>query len=56
MFYISNIKNILNQLDPNKVLDRGYAIIRGLIKKGLTIEIETKEAILKAEVKNVTGK
>jgi exodeoxyribonuclease VII large subunit len=53
---VSNLKNILMQLDPKKVLDRGYAIVRGLIKTGLTIEIETNKAILEAEVKNVTGK
>jgi exodeoxyribonuclease VII large subunit len=54
--FVSNLKNVLIQLDPNKVLNRGYAIIRGVIKKGLTIEIETNKAILKAEVKNVTDK
>ena len=53
---IINLKNILMQLNPNTVLDRGYAIVRGLIKKGLTIEIETNKAILEAEVKNVTSK
>lgn len=53
---ISNFKNILAQLDPNKVLDRGYAIIRGVIKKGLIIEIETNKVILEAEVKNVIDK
>jgi exonuclease VII large subunit len=56
ILYVSNLKNILVQLDPNKVLDRGYAIIRGVIKKGLNIEIETNKAILEAEVKNVTSK
>ncbi len=54
--YISNIKSILSQLDPNRVLERGYAIIRGVIKKGFRIEIETNKAILEAEVKNVIGK
>ncbi|MCX6728772.1 MAG: exodeoxyribonuclease VII large subunit [Candidatus Saccharibacteria bacterium] len=54
--YVSSMKNILNQLDPNKVLDRGYAIIRGVIKRGLAIEIETNKVILEAEVKNVTSK
>lgn len=54
--YVSSMKNILTQLDPNRVLDRGYAIIRGVIKKGLKIEIETNKDILEAEVKNVTSK
>jgi exodeoxyribonuclease VII large subunit len=56
MMSILNFKNILAQLDPNRVLDRGYAIIRGVIKKGLTIEIETNKVILEAEVKNVSSK
>jgi exodeoxyribonuclease VII large subunit len=53
---VTNLKNVLSQLDPNKVLDRGYAIIRGAVKTGLMIEIETNKAILEAEVKNVTSK
>ncbi len=53
---ISNIKSILLQLDPNTVLARGYALVRGIIKVGSTIEIETNKVILKAEVKNVSNK
>jgi exodeoxyribonuclease VII large subunit len=56
IIHVSNLKKILIQLDPNKVLDRGYAIVRGVIKEGLTIEIETNKAILEAEVKNVKSK
>lgn len=54
--FILNLKIILAQLDPNKVLDRGYAIIRGALKKGSIIEIETNKATMEAEVKNVTSK
>ena len=53
---ISNLKNILLQMDPNKVLARGYALIRGAQKVGSMVEIETNKAILKAEVKNVVNK
>lgn len=56
MMRISNLKNILMQLDPNTVLARGYALVRGMQKVGAVIEIETNKAILKAEVKNVVKK
>ncbi|HUC96737.1 MAG TPA: exodeoxyribonuclease VII large subunit [Candidatus Saccharimonadales bacterium] len=56
IMFVSNLRSVLMQLDPNKVLERGYAIVRGAIKKGLTIEIETNKAILEAEVKNVIDK
>lgn len=47
---------ILGQLDPMKILSRGYAIIRGEQEVGRIIEIETNKDIIKAEVKNVTIK
>jgi exodeoxyribonuclease VII large subunit len=50
------LKNVLAQLDPNAVLARGYALVRGDIKIGSIVEIETNKAILKAEVKNVIKK
>ena len=53
---IYNIKNILSQVDPNTVLARGYALVRGTIKNNSMIEIETNKAIIKAEVKNVINK
>lgn len=53
---VAALKSILNQLDPNTVLKRGYAIIRGAPKIGAMIEIETNKAILEAEVKNVIAK
>ncbi len=51
-----SIRSILTQLDPNMVLRRGYALIRGDTKPGEVIEVETLKIILKAEVKNVTIK
>ena len=53
---VTNLKNILLQLDPNKILARGYALIRGLQTVGSVIEVETNKAIMKAEVKNVINK
>ena len=53
---VSNLKNVLSQLDPNKVLARGYALVRGVKRIGSVIEIETTNNIMKAEVKNVINK
>jgi len=53
---VASLKSVLAQLSPNVVLARGYAIIRGLQAVGETIEIETSENIMKAEVKNVVRK
>lgn len=53
---ILNIKNLLLQLNPDNVLARGYALIRGDVGVGSMIEIETSKTIMKAEVKNVSHK
>ncbi len=53
---VANLKSILLQLDPNTVLTRGYALVRGVIKVNSVIEIETNKVIIKAEVKNVVNK
>lgn len=49
-------KRVLAQADPQKILQRGYAIIRGEPALGATIEIETKRSIMKAEVKKYDSK
>ncbi len=49
-------KQVLAGLNPEKVLARGYAIVRGDLQAGAEIEIETKASIAKAEVKNVKSK
>ena len=48
------LKNVLSQLNPDKVLARGYALIRGDTSVGSMIEIETTKVIMKAEVKYVS--
>lgn len=53
---LSNLRNVLSQLNPNTVLARGYALLRGVTTVGSLIEIETNAAILKAEVKDVHKK
>jgi exodeoxyribonuclease VII large subunit len=53
---LSSLRSVLLQLNPNTVLARGYAIVKGIIKTGSMIEIETNKAILKAEVINVINK
>lgn len=49
-------REVLAQLDPGKVLARGYAIIQGDMRLGQTIEIETKDNKATAEVLHVTSK
>lgn len=53
---IKSIKDVLGQLDPKVILARGYALIRGDIVVGKTIQIETSKNIIGAEVKNVVKK
>ncbi len=53
---LGGLRRVLAQLDPQTVLARGYALIRGLQKVGAMIEIETDKTIIKAEVKNVHTK
>lgn len=51
-----NIRRVLAELDPRKVLLRGYAIVRGDIVAGADIEIEKSDMIITAEVKDVRQK
>jgi exodeoxyribonuclease VII large subunit len=50
------LQNIVAQLDPNLVLARGYALLRGKTTVGSIIEVETNKIIMKAEVKDVHDK
>lgn len=54
--HLAATRSILAQLDPQTVLARGYALIRGAQKVGAMIEIETNTTIINAEVKNVQTK
>ena len=53
---VAGLKSVLFQLDPNTILARGYALVRGILKVNSKIEIETNKVIIKAEVKNVINK
>lgn len=44
------------QLNPENVLKRGYALLRGEVKPGSDIEIETYQSYITAEVKDVRSK
>jgi exodeoxyribonuclease VII large subunit len=49
-------KRLLASLNPERVLAKGYAILRGEIAIGQELQIETSEKIITAEVKNVRSK
>ena len=50
------VRRVLAELNPQTVLARGYALIRGTPAVGRLIEVETNKSIIKAEVKNVQAK
>ena len=49
-------QHVLMELDPMKVLARGYAIVRGKLEPGNSIEIEKSTIVVTAEVTNVRQK
>lgn len=49
-------QSILAAYDPRSVLERGYAIVRGTLRIGSTIEIEKNDNIITAEVRDVKTK
>lgn len=49
-------RTVLEAYDPNAVLARGYALVRGEINIGGTIEVERMQDYITAEVKNVRQK
>lgn len=53
---IEHTRRLLDELDPARVLERGYALIRGNIGLGSVIEIETAQAIIKARIENYDKK
>lgn len=50
------LSRVTAQFDPNTVLARGYAIVRGTVRAGEMIEIERKDTVISAEVKDVRSK
>lgn len=53
---LAALRIAVNQVDPTAVLKRGYALIRGKPRVGEDLDIETYEAYIKAEVKDVRSK
>lgn len=53
---LQNVRRVLAELDPRKVLMRGYAIVRGEAVIGQRIEIEKSDIVITAEVKDVRQK
>lgn len=49
-------RSTLRAYDPLSVLRRGYALVRGEVTVGNTIEIETEQKLINAEVTNVKAK
>lgn len=50
------LQSVLAQLDPNIILARGYALVRGKYTVGSILDIETAQRSMKAEVKDVREK
>ena len=53
---VEGLKKILQNLDPEQVLKRGYSIITGRIEPGAEIEIETSDKIAKAKIESLKKK
>jgi len=53
---LSTVRVVIAQVNPENVLKRGYALLKGEIKAGAFIEIETYKSYVTAEVKDVRSK
>lgn len=53
---VSRARRMLDQLDPQRVLERGYALVRGELQVGRTVTLETANAIIKAKVEHYEHK
>lgn len=53
---LENLRSVLAELNPKKVLERGYALVRGTVTVGGEIEIEKSDKLITAEVTNVREK
>ena len=54
--HIEYVRTLLEELDPARVLERGYALVRGQLKQGGAIDIETAQAIIKARIESYDKK
>ena len=53
---VVGVRRVLAELDPMRVLERGYALVRGAVAVGKTIEIEKRDILITAEVRHVNKK
>lgn len=53
---LTALRTVLHAYNPGAVLARGYAIVRGEVAVGSTIEVEQAKRFITAEVKNVRKK
>ncbi len=53
---LAQTRRLLAEFDPARVLERGYALIRGRLRVGESIEIETTRAIIGAKVEKYEQK
>lgn len=53
---LERVRQLLEELDPVRVLERGYALVRGEMKQGGHIDIETARAIMKARIETYEQK
>jgi exodeoxyribonuclease VII large subunit len=54
--HLVQTKRLLTELDPQRVLERGYALVRGKLAVGESIDIELAKAIIKAKVETYDEK
>jgi exonuclease VII large subunit len=47
------LRAVVDQVNPDNVLKRGYALLKGAVAVGREIQIETYKKVVTAEVKNV---
>ncbi len=53
---LESLRRVLAELNPMKVLERGYALVRGELRPGGEITVEKNDMVITAEVKNVSEK
>ena len=53
---LTHTHRLLDELDPARVLERGYALVRGRLQVGEHIDIELRDAIIKAKVESYEQK
>ena len=53
---LAHMKDVMTAFHPQRVLERGYAIVRGKVAVGETLDVETATHYLRTEVRDVKQK